>query len=94
MDEPITLHPIGVIHSPYKAAKGTPIQGILDDKKAQACVELKEKGSTPPSHNAAGCCLMSKLKNRLGPTQRGRPPASHANISGGVNMRCPPNRGA
>jgi hypothetical protein len=43
MDKPITMHPIGVIHSPYKAVKGTPIQGILDDKKTQAWVELKEK---------------------------------------------------
>ena len=43
VDKPITMHPIGVIHSPYKAAKGTPIQGILDDKKAQAWVELKER---------------------------------------------------
>ncbi len=43
MDKPITMHPIGIVHSPYKAAKGTPIQGILDDKKSQAWVELKEK---------------------------------------------------
>ena len=39
----ITMHPIGIIHSPYKEAKGTPIQGVLDDKKAEAWVELKEK---------------------------------------------------
>ena len=43
VDKPITMHPIGVIHSPYKTPKGTPIQGILDDKKVQAWVELKEK---------------------------------------------------
>ena len=43
MEKPITMHPIGVVHSPYKAAKGTPIQGVFDDKKVQAWVELKEK---------------------------------------------------
>ncbi len=42
MDKPITLHPIGVIHSPYKAAKGTPIQGVFG-KEVEAYVELKEK---------------------------------------------------
>ena len=43
MENPITMHPIGVVHSPYKQAKGTPIQGALGDKNAEAWVELKEK---------------------------------------------------
>ena len=40
--ESIIMHPIGIIHSPYKQAKGTPIQGIFG-KEAEAYVELKEK---------------------------------------------------
>jgi hypothetical protein len=47
VDESIAVHPIGVIHSPYKAAKGTPIQGIFDDKKSQAWVELKDEYVDP-----------------------------------------------
>ena len=43
VEKPITMHPIGVIRSPYKEAKGTPIQGVLDDRKVQAWVELNEK---------------------------------------------------
>ena len=27
VDKEIAMHPIGVVHSPYKQAKGTPIQG-------------------------------------------------------------------
>ena len=42
MDRPITIHPIGIVHSPYMEAKGTPIQGVFADK-AVAWVELKEK---------------------------------------------------
>ena len=45
MEKPITMHPIGVVHSPYKEAKGTPIQGALSDKSAEAWVELKEEYS-------------------------------------------------
>ncbi len=43
MEKPITMHPIGVVHSPYKEAKGTPIQGVFDAKNVEAWVELKEK---------------------------------------------------
>jgi tRNA (adenine37-N6)-methyltransferase len=42
MEKPITIHPIGTVHSPYKEAKGTPIQGVFSDK-AEAWVELKDK---------------------------------------------------
>lgn len=42
MEKPITIHPIGVVHSPYKEAKGTPIQGVFSDK-AEAWIELKDK---------------------------------------------------
>lgn len=38
----IVLHPIGVIHSPYTEAKGTPIQGVLGDQ-TEAWVELVDK---------------------------------------------------
>ena len=43
MDKGIVMHPIGVVHSPYKEAKGTPIQGVFDAKRAEAWVELQEK---------------------------------------------------
>jgi tRNA-Thr(GGU) m(6)t(6)A37 methyltransferase TsaA len=42
VDQPIVMRPIGVIHSPYKEEKGTPIQGIFDDR-AEAWIEVKEK---------------------------------------------------
>jgi tRNA-Thr(GGU) m(6)t(6)A37 methyltransferase TsaA len=42
MEEPIIMQPIGVVHSPYKEAKGTPIQGVFSDK-AEAWVELKDE---------------------------------------------------
>ena len=35
----MTMQPIGLVHSPYKEAKGTPIQGIFD-KNSEAWVEL------------------------------------------------------
>jgi tRNA-Thr(GGU) m(6)t(6)A37 methyltransferase TsaA len=38
----ITLHPIGVIHSPYKEAKHIPIQGRFKDT-IEAWIELKDK---------------------------------------------------
>jgi tRNA-Thr(GGU) m(6)t(6)A37 methyltransferase TsaA len=38
----ITLHPIGVIHSPYKERKEIPIQGRFKDD-VEACVELKKE---------------------------------------------------
>ena len=41
MDE-ITIHPIGVIHSPYKEPKDIPIQGIFKSD-AEACIELREE---------------------------------------------------
>jgi tRNA (adenine37-N6)-methyltransferase len=42
-EKPITMYSIGVVHSPYKETKGTPIQGALADRGAEAWVELKEK---------------------------------------------------
>ena len=42
MEKPITMHPIGVVHSPYVEAKGTPIQGVFSDK-AEAWVELEDR---------------------------------------------------
>lgn len=42
MEKPITIHPIGIVHSPYTEAKGTPIQGVFSDK-AEAWVELKDR---------------------------------------------------
>ena len=39
----ITVEPIGVVRSPYLEAKGTPIQGVFDEKKTEAWVELKDK---------------------------------------------------
>jgi len=41
MDQ-ILLRPIGVVHSPYKEAKGIPIQGRFKDD-VEARIELKEK---------------------------------------------------
>ena len=38
----IILHPIGIIHSPYKESADIPIQGIFKSK-AEAWVELKDK---------------------------------------------------
>jgi tRNA-Thr(GGU) m(6)t(6)A37 methyltransferase TsaA len=38
----IIIHPIGLIHSPYKDAKDIPIQGKFREK-VEACVELKDK---------------------------------------------------
>lgn len=40
--KPIIMLPIGVVHSPYTEAKGTPIQGVFG-KETEAYVELKEK---------------------------------------------------
>lgn len=42
MDQPILMRPIGVVHSAYKEAKGTPIQGALADK-SEAYAELKDE---------------------------------------------------
>jgi tRNA (adenine37-N6)-methyltransferase len=42
MEKQVVMHSIGIVHSPYKEAKGTPIQGVFSDK-AEAWVELKEK---------------------------------------------------
>jgi tRNA-Thr(GGU) m(6)t(6)A37 methyltransferase TsaA len=43
MDQ-IIMHPIGVIHSPYKESKDIPIQGIFK-RKAQAWIELRDEYS-------------------------------------------------
>jgi len=40
--DPIVMHPIGVVGSPYKDAKGTPIQGVFADR-TEAWVEVKDK---------------------------------------------------
>ncbi len=42
MANPIAMHPIGIVHSPYKEAKGTPIQGVFSDK-TEAWVELDDQ---------------------------------------------------
>ncbi|MCK4271264.1 tRNA (N6-threonylcarbamoyladenosine(37)-N6)-methyltransferase TrmO [bacterium] len=41
MDQ-IIMHPIGVIHSPYKKSKDIPIQGIFR-REAQAWIELRDE---------------------------------------------------
>ncbi len=41
MDQ-IVMHPIGVIHSPYKESKDIPIQGIFK-REAQAWIELRDE---------------------------------------------------
>ncbi len=38
----IIMHPIGIIHSPYKEGKDIPIQGIFKDK-IEAWIELEDK---------------------------------------------------
>ena len=42
MAKPIFMRPIGIVHSPFKEALGTPIQGVFSGEE-EACVELKEK---------------------------------------------------
>jgi tRNA-Thr(GGU) m(6)t(6)A37 methyltransferase TsaA len=42
MIDKIEMHPIGVIHSPYKESKDIPIQGTFREN-VEAWVELKEK---------------------------------------------------
>lgn len=42
VEQAFTVRPIGVIRSPYKDAKGTPIQGVFGGE-VQAWVELKDK---------------------------------------------------
>lgn len=38
----IIIHPIGIIHSPYKTSKDIPIQGTFNDK-IEAWIELKDR---------------------------------------------------
>jgi tRNA-Thr(GGU) m(6)t(6)A37 methyltransferase TsaA len=40
--EQIIIHPIGIIHSPYKTSKDIPIQGTFK-KETEAWIELKDK---------------------------------------------------
>ena len=40
--EQIIMHPIGIIHSPYKEGKDIPIQGTFNDK-IEAWLELKDE---------------------------------------------------
>lgn len=42
VDRPIVMRSIGVIRSPYKDAKGTPVQGVFGGE-VEAFVELKDK---------------------------------------------------
>jgi tRNA (adenine37-N6)-methyltransferase len=42
MEKAIVLRPIGIVHSPYREAKGTPIQGVFDEK-TEAWVEVQMK---------------------------------------------------
>ena len=37
--EPVTFHPIGIVHSPYKEKVGTPIQASFDDE-TQGTIEI------------------------------------------------------
>lgn len=43
MADEIVMRRIGIVHSPFKEPKGTPIQGVFDDKKAEAWVELRDE---------------------------------------------------
>lgn len=38
----ITMHPIGIIHSPYKESRNIPIQGTFK-KEVEAWIELKDR---------------------------------------------------
>jgi len=38
----ITMHPVGIIHSPYTDGTDMPIQGIFNSAK-EACLELEDK---------------------------------------------------
>jgi len=38
----IVIHPIGIIHSPYKQSTDIPIQGIFKSE-VQACIELEQE---------------------------------------------------
>ncbi len=40
--EQIIMHPIGIIHSPYKQNKDIPIQGVFKPD-VEACIELEDK---------------------------------------------------
>lgn len=42
MGEEVVLRPIGIIHSPYKETKGTPIQGVFGET-TEAWVEVRAK---------------------------------------------------
>jgi tRNA (adenine37-N6)-methyltransferase len=42
MEESFIMRPIGIIHSPYKEQKGTPIQGVFDDN-SEAWIELNSE---------------------------------------------------
>lgn len=42
MEKTIILRPIGIVHSPYREPKGTPIQGVFDDQ-TEAWVEVEPK---------------------------------------------------
>lgn len=42
MDKSINVQPIGIVHSPYKEMKGTPIQGVFN-KDSEAWIELNSE---------------------------------------------------
>lgn len=42
MSDPITVYPIGFVHSPYAESKGTPIQGVFAEN-VDAWVELEDR---------------------------------------------------
>jgi len=42
MEKTIVLRPIGIVRSPYRETKGTPIQGVFGDT-TEACVEVQPK---------------------------------------------------
>jgi tRNA-Thr(GGU) m(6)t(6)A37 methyltransferase TsaA len=39
--EPVTFHPIGIVHSPYKEKVGTPIQAVFDEQ-SEGSIEVFE----------------------------------------------------
>ena len=68
MDKTIVLHPIGIIHSPYTEAKGTPIQGVLGDK-TEAWVELADR-YVDGLKTWKGSAMRSSCTTFISPTER------------------------
>jgi len=43
MEQSILMQPVGIIRSPHKEAHGTPIQGVFNDQRVEAWVELQDE---------------------------------------------------